>query len=145
MSSMITRAGNGMSIKLCTSGLVVNNSAVLVNIPQLSFSVAANSWYYVQAFIGFMADAAADLRLQMTAPAGSGGVWIDYGGNARVVGTPMNIAGGGVAVELPWLLTGYFNNGATAGTFQMQAAQWAAAANNMTISIGSWLAYKRLG
>jgi len=128
-----------------SAGLVVNNSAVLQDIPGLSIGVAANSWYAVQFFITYMADAAADLRLQITAPAGSGGQWIDYAGNARIAGTPMNIAGGGAAVELPWILTGYYNGGGAGGNLKLQAAQWVAQANNLTISVGSWASYIKLG
>jgi len=146
MPSMHSGSGlGGVQLKLCSSGLVVNNSAALVNIPQLSFDVGINSYWAWWAGISYMADAAADLRIDITVPAGAGGIYTDGIGNDRAYGTNWTAAGVGVAVEHWLVLSGYLNPGANAGTFQMLAAQWTPQANNMTISIGSWLAYQRIG
>lgn len=145
MNGMVTRRAIDSQYKYTSAGLIVNNSAVIVDVPGIVFTVAANSWYAVEIFVGYSAAIAAGMRLQITPSVGGwGGVWQDMGGNARVLSTPMNVAAGGVGVELPWFLVGYLNVGGTGGTIKIQAAQWVADVSNMTVSVGSWMSIRKL-
>lgn len=144
MFSIVTAASGGIEHRCTTAGLVVNNSAVLVDIPTLAFTPVPSTWYYIDILLGYSSAVAAGLRLSMTDGGGGGGVWADTAGNTRILNTPMNIAGGGVAAELAWWLRGYYNPGGAPGTFKLQAAQWVADPSNTTISVGSHFMFKRV-
>ncbi|MBU2051451.1 MAG: hypothetical protein KKH61_21080 [Gammaproteobacteria bacterium] len=139
----------------------VNNSAVLQDDDDLKLALLANEKWLVDLFLMFTGDAAADLKIQFTAPAGAVVYWGHIGSGSQLgVKTwgfgdtgntpflylladvsPMGTAGASVSGAR---LTALVINGANAGDFQLQWAQNSATVADTKMLAGSCLIAHKL-
>lgn len=128
----------------------INNSAVLQNDDDLFMAVAANAYYEGEVYIGFIANAAAGLKVGFTAPVGAtmrcssfhvntGGVLVFNTTNALGSVTGITASGAQLPYHNKFMLTT-----TNAGTLQFQWAQNAAHASDCTLVQGSWLKMNRV-
>lgn len=135
----------------------VTNSTTLQNDDHLLLAVAANTNYWVQGFIIYSADAAADLKINFNGPAGSTFNYVsDAIASAATAGvsavsrslqglgsnpSPGGIGSGSNLVFMP---KGVLAVGSTAGNLQMQWAQLATSGVATTVRARSLLIIRRL-
>ena len=136
-----------------TADQTVTNNAAFQNDSNLSFAMAANSTYTLDATINYSGTStAADFKYTFTAPAGST-VYINADAAKGTTSTTIcNIAASGQTCSV--LITGgfrgiiningYVRTGATAGNLQFQFAQnTGTAGQSVTVYQGSMLAYRK--
>jgi hypothetical protein len=136
-----------------TADETVNNSNVMQNDDHLSFSVSANTKYAWRATLYFDSPSnSPDFKMQFTGPASPTkvfyGVFAAGGGGASVTGsptaanafsTPLFFTASGVGTYQVLTIQGMVQNGANAGTVQLQWSQNSAVAEDSKILAGSHL------
>lgn len=129
----------------------VTSSTTLVNATDMSFSVAANTYYSFQFQLllniaGAGAGTGGGLNISITCPAGGtlmfgapGGLYAGATGSGT---TYVLVSNTNFINPLTVLITGYLSNGANAGTLQLQFSQNTSSANALTMRKGSWFQYR---
>lgn len=138
-----TPAGGGPSIAIKGSDEVVNNSATLQNDDDMVLAIGANeTWiFYVEGVLD--AAAASDFKYAITAPTGATGFLADRHADDEFVATDLqtpdyqDLNAFGVGNPIAFQGFAYVANGANAGNVQVQWAQLAADASNLTVHEGS--------
>ena len=127
------------------------SSTVLTNATDMSFSVAANTYYSFQFQLlfniaGAGAGTGGGLNISITCPAGGtlmfgspGGLYSGATGSGT---TYVLVSSTNLIVPLNVMITGYLSNGANAGTLQLQFSQNTSSANAVTMRKGSWFQYR---
>jgi hypothetical protein len=120
------------------------SSTVLTDATDMSFAVAANTYYDFQ-FTMLATGGSGGLSISVTCPASPGSFLFapsgilgstTSGGSINIFTTPPS--SWAVAV----LVAGYLNNGSNAGTVQLQFAQQSSNATATILRKGSWLQYR---
>lgn len=144
------------------SSVVYNNNNTLANVSGMSFSVEANSVYWLVMHGYYIASAAADLQIRFTGPASATMLWQSVGvpsnvavsagqgvtwRNHRTISEVGAFAGQGTTAsdDLAFLAFGRLVTAGTAGTFQLQAAQFVAEATDATLLLGSAMRLQQVG
>jgi len=123
---------------------VINNQTTFENDDEIFFSVAANREYGFFLSIFYTASAAADFKYIWSVPAGMDGElalgsWFaDADRNTQDVFDQIFVSTNNSLIR-GLECTGNFLTGATAGTAQLQWAQFAAIAENCTLHAGSFV------
>jgi hypothetical protein len=127
--------------------------------PHLAFPVQANAVYLLDGWLKYDADAAADITLDWTIPAGALGEWtgsgasIDTAGAAngysvQLAATDIDAArsfgGAGAGATLTIDIKGTLRVAATAGTYSLTWAQRVSSATATTVYTDSWLRLHRV-
>lgn len=119
----------------------VNNSAVMQDDDELLFAVAANTSYYFELFLIVLSQAAADIKLSFTMPAG-GAVNFQIGTSEYTAAdTPSVSTDGGDQIIT---IRGIARNSSTAGNCTLQWAQNAADASDTIVKTPSLLKYSEI-
>jgi hypothetical protein len=139
-----------------TSTQSVTSSTVLVNDNQLSVTVDANAVYDVRLFYHYTANAASDIQIAFTQPAGSthsntylhgftvGAVsGTDDAISAAATNPALGGIGSGTDAALQW--ESVLTTAGTAGTLQVQFAQATSGATATSVLAGSKLILQRIG
>lgn len=141
-----------------TADVICNNSTVMRAVTGLAFAGEVGGSYFVEALIAYLSSEAADLKLNWTVPAGTTGWW-SGGQGVSLTGNRIGTydagcfvndfsavcgVGGDNSFACACKPIGVFTIGATAGTVQLQFAQWAAAAFDSRIYAGSCLRVSRM-
>lgn len=149
---------DGIAVRLLFQGAlvaksldqVINNSAALVNLTDLSIPVGANESISGRAILYYRVASTSGIRVAITGPAASVGFLGGGHGPSQtsplelrsqavgVLGDPIlfgNPAGAGLIGKIDYDFT--FYNGGTAGNLVVQAAQATAQANDLTVLGGS--------
>jgi hypothetical protein len=131
---------------------VVNNSATLVDIPQLKINVDAYERIMFRFNVFYNTAAAADFKYQVSIP-GSPTLYrqLTEGMAPDDTAVDLAIATSSAAVSLTGAanangyvrITGVLQNGANAGQLKLQFAQDTANASDTTVYAGSFLEYRR--
>lgn len=137
-------------IYFVAADIVKNNSNVFSDVTGLAFPADANSRYLVECFIFYRTPAARDIKLTWTFPAGTLGSWGADGieiGAANSVGQVnrqtvppsggIHAFNGDDGLDVNAKPTATFLTAGTAGTIQLQWAQFSAGASDSTIRNGS--------
>jgi len=114
----------------------VNNSTTLVD-SGITFSVNASTTYGAFILLFEDGDAAADLKVQFTYPAGTTGAW--GSSTTQALTSDFSLPAGGVGTEKVHYMFAEIVTGVTAGSLTLQFAQNVAQANDMTLHAGSYI------
>ncbi len=125
----------------------VSSSAALQNDDHLFFSVGANErWAFRLFLFGGSVSATPNMRMNFSLPANASGRYAQFGRGASTPTFHNNgVMGGGdvqvdaAGVSRVWFCDGFVLVGDTAGTVQMQWAQFTSNATAFTLLEGSWL------
>lgn len=128
-----------------TADETVNNSNTLQNDDELLFAIGASEIWVVDAVLYLVGKAAADVKFKATVPtssAGNANIRGNAGSESAVDATiTHSLSDDSVtSIGCKWLVVA----STTAGNFQLQWAQNAADATNLTMKIGSHLVAHRL-
>lgn len=127
---------------LSTALLTKNDDDTLANIAGLAHAVEANKVYRFKARLLINSGTTPDLKVGATLPSGGAIIFKTPGSDNFGTASPIVIAGTGAA---QWTeVEGIVTIGATAGTFQLQAAQNTATASDSTVAVGSSLIVERI-
>lgn len=127
------------------------SSTVLTDASDMSFSVAANTYYSFQFELllniaGSGGGTGGGLDVSITCPTGGTLMFGQPGGfYAGVTGSGTRytlVSNTSFINPITVLLLGYLSNGANAGTLQLQFSQNASSANALTMRKGSWFQYR---
>jgi len=129
----------------------ITSSTVLTDATDMSFSVAANTYYSFQFELllniaGSGVSTGGGLEVSITCPTGGTLMFGPPGGlYASVTGSGTRlvlVSNTNFINPLTVLLLGYLSNGANAGTLQLQFSQNSSSANALTMRKGSWFQYR---
>lgn len=132
-----------------TADQSMTSSTVLTDATDMSFSVAANTYYsfQFQIFVNVPGGSGTGGGLDISFTCPTGGT-LYFGNTANVAGTTGSGTRYAVVTNLSinsplgiWI-TGYLSNGANAGTLQLQFSQFSSSANTLTMRKGSWFQYR---
>lgn len=158
----VTHLTGGTSLQRCawkTADETVTNSAVLQDDDDLVLTVAASTTYTLDGMLLHSADAAADLQLAFTGPAGASLDWVPRGlstlaaataGDVTLAASSIGDAGAlitgtvGAGTKVATLVTGLLQVGATAGSLQLRWAQGTAHASDAVVYAGSYLSLRQV-
>ncbi|WP_406418453.1 hypothetical protein [Streptomyces sp. NBC_01614] len=127
--------------------------------PHLSFAVQANAAYLMDGWIKYDADAAGDISLDWTVPAGSLGEWTGSGASIDTTGAAngysvqlaatdidalRSFGGAGAGANLTIDIKGTLRVAATAGTYALTWAQRVSSGTATTVYTDSWLRLHRV-
>jgi hypothetical protein len=142
-----------------TANESVTSSAVLQNDDHLLLQVAANATYLLELFLIYDGDAAGDIQIGFTFPAGATIDWTPGGlttgatqqsGSVKLAhvstgaGEGVGAVGTGAGNRVVARATGILQVAGTAGTLQLQWAQLASSATATTVLANSWMALRRI-
>lgn len=154
-SNSATKVASQQSIKAYIDGKVVTdpmtacwktadqswtNDAVVDDVTDMSFTVAANKKYSFQFYIFADTHATPDMRIAVTCPAAST-IAYDCTDNARsefVSASGTDIETASTTGDYVVLVSGFCQTGANSGTIQLQAAQRASGGTTITIRARSY-------
>jgi hypothetical protein len=139
-----------------TADQTVTNSTTLVNDSHLLIAVAANTDYWLEAFVIYNAPTANDMQLAWTVPASATLDWCNNGLALAAAGSVDRIARthltaastatvGGSGGDAVCAMKGVLRTAGSAGDFRMRFAQnTAGAGTNVTVKTGSQIMLTRL-
>ena len=145
-------AAAGATVKYVASDITVNNSTTFVNVTGISQLIGANEDWGFR--ITMIADghSSYDFKYQWSAiPSGATGVWGSMGfdkDGSFTVQSQSNLATdithGGQTVPNLMIIEGFIINSSTAGTIQLQFAQYSAGADNSDVKQGTFATFYKL-
>jgi hypothetical protein len=136
----------------------VTSSTTLQNDDELFLSVVASATYIMEGFIIHSSPTAGDIQIGFTGPSGATLSWGGVGAatvstssaaatemelRARSISQPLQL-GGQASAGTTALIGGTLITSSTAGTLQLQFAQFVSDASASQVRVGSWLKLQRI-